>query len=303
MVQQYPRPVPAPPTAASLDAVRERIFAWFVAEQRDLPFRRTRDPWPVLVAEVMLQQTQASRIAVRFDPFLDRYPSPTAMADAPVAQVLADWSGLGYNRRAVLLHRTARSLSVGGWPNTVAGLQALPGIGAYSARAIAAIAFGQPVGAVDTNVRRWFVRRFGVHADDRRGLQLLADRLAGLASADDPLEVATWTHATMEFGARICVARIPRCDLCPVRRGCPSRTDPQRVPVPRQSPTTARTRTARGALLRALANAPGHRLSQANGRGSVATLPSEDYEALTAGLERDGLAHRSGRMLVLGPRP
>jgi A/G-specific adenine glycosylase len=282
--------------------VRGRILAWFVAEQRDLPFRRTRDPWPVLVAEVMLQQTQASRIAERFDPFLDRYPTPSAMATAPVAQVLVDWSGLGYNRRAVQLHRAARSLSADGWPASVDGLEALPGIGAYSARAIAAIAFGQPVGAVDTNVRRWLVRRFAADPGDRRGLQLLADRLAGLASADDPLEPGTWTHATMEFGARICSARVPRCDICPVRRGCPSRADPQRVPVARQSPATASTRAARGALLRALADAPRHRLSQTAARRSMTILPSVEYDALTAGLERDGLAHRSGRMLVLGPR-
>jgi A/G-specific adenine glycosylase len=224
------------------------------------------------------------------------------MASTPVARVLADWSGLGYNRRAVLLHRTATAIADEGWPASVAGLEALPGIGAYSARAIAAIAFGQPIGAVDTNVRRWLVRRFGVDASDRRALQLLADRLAGQASPTDPLEPGTWTHATMEFGARICVARTPRCDICPVSRGCPSRTDPQRVPVPRQSPATASTRAARGALLRALADAPGHRISQATAGRSVANLTSADYEALTAGLERDELVHRSGKVLILGPR-
>ena len=302
MVQQYPRRVSSPPTTASIRAVRNRILAWFMADQRDLPFRRTRDPWPVLVAEVMLQQTQASRIAERFDPFLHRYPSPAVLSATPVARVLADWSGLGYNRRAVLLHRTATAIAADGWPASVAGLEALPGIGAYSARAIAAIAFGQPVGAVDTNVRRWLVRRFEVDASDRRGLQLLADRLAGQASADDPLEPGTWTHATMEFGARICLARTPRCDICPVSRGCPSRTDPQRVPVPRQSPATASTRAARGALLRALADAPGHRISQAAAGRSVANLTPADYEALSAGLERDGLVHRSGKVLILGPR-
>ncbi|MGH2463577.1 MAG: A/G-specific adenine glycosylase, partial [Candidatus Limnocylindria bacterium] len=151
-----------PPRArpATLRAVRRRILDWYLADHRDLTFRRSRDPWPVLVAEVMLQQTQASRISERFNAFMDRYPSPAAMAAATPAQVLADWSGLGYNRRALNLHAAARSIAADGWPGTVEGLEALSGIGAYSARAIASIAFGEPVGAVDTNFRRWLVRRF-----------------------------------------------------------------------------------------------------------------------------------------------
>jgi A/G-specific adenine glycosylase len=257
----------------------------------------------VLVAEVMLQQTQASRINERFDHILDRYPTPAAMAKATPAQVLADWSGLGYNRRAVLLHRAARSLAARGWPDTVEGLERLPGIGPYSARAVASIAFGQQVGAVDTNVRRWIVRRFAADPADRRALQDMADRLADAAASPDPQEAGTWTHATMEFGARICTPRVPRCDICPVSRGCPSRTNPRRVPVPRQSAATAPSRAARGALLRALAAAPAHRLG---GRKASQVVEGEangsDYREITNGLERDGLIHRSGRDLVLGPR-
>lgn len=256
----------------------------------------------MLVAEVMLQQTQASRINERFDAFLDRYPSPASMAAATPAQVLADWSGLGYNRRAVHLHRTARSLAADGWPGTVEGLERLPGIGQYSARAIASIAFGQPVGAVDTNVRRWIVRRFAADAGDPRALQDVADRLAAAAPSTDLLEAGTWTHATMEFGARICTARAPRCDACPVARGCPSRSDPRRVPVPRQSPSTAATRAARGALLRALAAAPAHRLSRRKASEAVRSTVGLDYREVTEALERDGLLHRSGSELILGPR-
>lgn len=256
----------------------------------------------MLVAEVMLQQTQASRISERFDAFIDRYPSPAAMAAATSAQVLADWSGLGYNRRAVHLHRAARSLTNDGWPGTVEGLERLPGIGSYSARAIAAIAFGQPVGAVDTNVRRWIVRRFAADPDARRALQDIADRLATAGVSADPLEAGTWTHATMEFGARICTARAPRCDVCPVARGCPSRSDPRRVPVPRQSASTAATRAARGALLRALAAAPAHRLSQRKASKGLSRTASLDYREVTDALERDGLVHRSGREVILGPR-
>lgn len=257
----------------------------------------------MLVAEVMLQQTQASRISERFDAFLDRYPSPAAMAAATPAQVLTDWSGLGYNRRALNLHAAAVHIARDGWPETVEELERLPGIGPYSARAIASIAFGQPVGAVDTNVRRWIVRRFAADPGDRRALQDLADRLAAAARSRDPEEAGTWTHATMEFGARICTARAPRCDICPVSRGCPSRSDPRRVPVPRQSSSTAATRAARGAVLRALATAPDHRLSWTkasqteNGEANAV-----DYREITEGLERDGLLHRSGTDLILGPR-
>jgi len=257
----------------------------------------------VLVAEVMLQQTQASRISDRFDRFLARYRTPAAMADATPAHVLADWSGLGYNRRALLLHRTARSLAAQGWPHTVEGLERLPGIGPYSARAVASIAFGQPAGAVDTNVRRWIVRRFAADPADRRALQDLADRLAEAAASSDPQEAGAWTHAAMEFGARICTARVPRCDICPVSQGCPSRSDPRRVPVPRQSAAAAPSRAARGALLRALASAPAHRLG---GRKASQVVKGgangANYREITKGLERDGLLHRSGGDLVLGPR-
>jgi A/G-specific adenine glycosylase len=278
-------------------------LAWYLADHRDMPFRRSREPWPVLVAEVMLQQTQASRISERFDAFLDRYPSPAAMAAATPAQVLTDWSGLGYNRRALNLHAAARSITADGWPDTVKELERLPGIGPYSARAIASIAFGQPVGAVDTNVRRWIVRRFAADPADRRALQDLADRLAAAPPSADPLEAGTWTHATMEFGARICTARAPRCDICSVSRGCPSRSNPQRIPVPRQSASTAASRAARGAVLRELATAPDHRLSRRTASQAVSGGGNAiDYREITDGLERDGLLHQSGGNLVLGPR-
>jgi A/G-specific adenine glycosylase len=251
----------------------------------------------------MLQQTQASRISDRFDSFLDRYPSPAAMAAATPAQVLTDWSGLGYNRRALNLHAAAVQIARDGWPATVERFGRLPGIGPYSARAVASIAFGQPVGAVDTNVRRWIVRRFAADPADRRALQDIADRLAEAAASPDPQEAGTWTHATMEFGARICTARTPRCDICPVSRGCPSRSDPRRVPVPRQSASTSATRAARGALLRALVSTPAHRLG---GRKASQVVKGgangANYRDITTGLERDGLLHRSGGDLVLGPR-
>jgi A/G-specific adenine glycosylase len=276
------------------------MVAWFETEQRELPFRQSRDPWPVLVAEVMLQQTQASRIAERFDDFMARYPTPQSMAEVPVARVLADWSGLGYNRRALNLHAAAAEIARHGWPATVAELQRLPGIGPYSARAVAAIAFDQPVGAVDTNVRRWLVRRFAVDVADRRRLQIVADRLAR-ASPGLPGAAGTWTHATMEFGARICTARAPRCADCPIARGCPSRRDPPRVSVPKASAATAATRAARGALLRALAEAPGHRLPERRALRAAQGAMGADPVEVIAKLEQDGLVHRDRRAVALGP--
>jgi A/G-specific adenine glycosylase len=281
----------------SLATVRRRILAWFERERRDLPWRHTRDPWGVLVSEVMLQQTQASRIADRFPAFMARFPSPASLAGASEADVLAAWTGLGYNRRALMLRRSAAEVTRGGWPRTADGLRALPGVGAYTARAVAAIAFGEPVGAVDTNVRRWLIRRFGL-ADDAppAALQQLADDLAAAGAAGPTGEgAAAWMHASMEFGARICAARQPRCGACPVSRGCPSRQANRHVPVPRQAPFGGSLRAAHGAVVRALVAAPDHALPLADMRHAV-----PDADVALAALERDGLARRQGDVVKLG---
>jgi A/G-specific adenine glycosylase len=285
--------------ATSHAAIRRKILAWFSREHRDLPWRHARDPWAVLVSEVMLQQTQAGRIAERFPPFLERFPTPRAMAEASEADVLAAWSGLGYNRRALNLRRAAQAVAASGWPRHVDGLLGLPGVGAYTARAVAALAFGIPVGAVDTNVRRWLVRRFGLaDATSPADLQALADALAAADRARTPAdEAASWMHASMEFGATICAARRPRCEVCPIARGCPSRLAPRRVPVTRQPPFSGSLRAERGAVVRALVAAPGHAMPLA-GLAAVAANPALVLE----GLERDGLAHRSGSLARLGGR-
>src|SRR5439155_24520259 len=137
-------------------------------DHRDFPWRRTTDPYAVLVSEVMLQQTQASRIAERFPIFMRRFPTAADLAAAPEADVLTAWSGLGYNRRALALRRAASGVSLHGWPREVGALERLPGIGPYTARALASLAFATPVGVVDTNVRRWLIRRFGVPANGPR---------------------------------------------------------------------------------------------------------------------------------------
>jgi len=285
-----------------LTGVRRSILAWYAVEQRDFPWRRTRDPYAVLVSEVMLQQTQASRVAERFPRFIARFPSADALACAPQAEVLAEWSGLGYNRRALALQRAATLVAAGGWPPDAEGLELLPGIGPYTARAVASLAFSAPVGVVDTNVRRWLVRRLRV-ADRPADLQAAADLLAGLGDGHGT-EIAAWTHATIEFGARICTSRAPRCGECPVARGCPSRLSPKPVSVARQPAFAGSSRQHRGALLRALAGAPDHHLDERDARDltSRGAVEATTFRRTVDGLERDGLLHRSGGKLHLGGR-
>ena len=292
-----------PPTV-ELQAVRSALLGWYDAGHRAFPWRDTRDPYAILVSEVMLQQTQASRVADRFVRFLGRFPTAATLGAATEAEVLTEWNGLGYNRRALALRRTAIAVTEAGWPTDVRMLEALPGIGPYTARAIASLAFGRAVGVVDTNVRRWLLRRFRP-ADQPRVLQSLADALA-VARSDG--RAAAWTHASMEFGAAVCRARTPRCDACPVAPGCPSRGAAAVIPVARQAPLRASDRAYRGAVVRFLASAGG-------------AMPSEDLRAAIAGdaarvgpelddvawrrvldaLERDGLAHRTAAVIRLGP--
>lgn len=200
-------------------AAREAILAWFDAHGRELAFRGTRDPYGVLVAELMAQQTQISRADEAWQAWMRRFPTIEALATAPTLDVIRQWAGLGYNRRAVNLHRAARHMlerHAGRVPSDLAQLQALPGVGPYTARAVAATAFGKPVGAVDTNVRRVLGRLAaggtGVLAE--RELQALADRVVPRSRP------ALWTHALMDLGATHCRSRAPRCGECPARPWC-----------------------------------------------------------------------------------
>jgi len=277
--------------------IRAALLSWYAAAHRDFPWRHTSEPYAVLVSEVMLQQTQASRVALRFPAFIERFPTARDLGSASEGDVLAAWSGLGYNRRALALRKAAAIAAATGWPSEVRTLQGLPGIGPYTARALASLAFGQPVGVVDTNVRRWLVRRFGLDpATAAKDLQAIADRLAG---AGDQTDAAAWTHATMEFGAAICTTRTPACGRCPIAADCPSRDKAEPVPVARQPRFSGSDRARRGALVRALSRAPGHSLTLAAARRHC---PGGDFQRIVDGLDRDGLAHRSGGRLRLGGR-
>jgi A/G-specific adenine glycosylase len=183
--------------------MERQLLAWFRENRRDLPWRRTHDPYAILVSEVMLQQTQVERVVPRYLEWLERWPTVEALAEASAADVIRTWQGLGYNRRALNLHRAARVVAAHGWP---VRLTDLPGVGPYTAAAIANFAFGCNILPVDTNVRR---------VQERTGAEF-SPRAA---------------QALMDLGATICLARIPRCMECPLARACPSRGrryEPQR---------------------------------------------------------------------------
>lgn len=293
------------PTSASRDPrrIRTALLAWYDRQHRSFPWRGLTDPYAVLVSEVMLQQTQAARIAERFPRFMARFPTAAALAAAPTAALLAEWSGLGYNRRALALQRAAAAVLRDGWPTTVDGLERLPGVGPYTARAVASLAFNAPAGVVDTNVRRWLVRRLAV-TDAVAELQRAAD---GLATATADGRAAEWTHASMEFGAAVCRSRAPRCDACPIAEGCPSRGTAAPVPVARQAPLPGSDRAYRGAVVRQLARGDGDGLADRELRRRVETdagvgpgIDDDRWTRVLGALERDGLVHRAGRVVRLG---
>ncbi len=201
---------------------RRRLLRWFRRHGRDLPWRRTRDPYAVLVSEFMLQQTQVSRVTEYYGRFLAEYPSVHHLAAAEPAAVRASWQGLGYYRRAANLHLLARTVvreHAGMIPATTASLMQLPGIGRYTAGAVASFAFEQAEPAVDTNVARVIRRAFHPRAKGTRGEQRVWATGAMLVPRAGN---AAWTfnQAIMELGALICTARVKRCGACPVRAGC-----------------------------------------------------------------------------------
>ena len=224
---------------AARETQQTALLAWFTENGRDLPWRRTRDPYAILVSEIMLQQTQVARVLERYPAWLGRWPTPAALAAAPAADVLRAWSGLGYNRRALNLQNAARRVvELGEFPREIAELERLPGIGPYTARAIACFAFGVQVTALDTNVRR------------------VLERSLGTTDVPPPRGRAwEWNQALFDLGAQVCLARVPRCDRCPLAASCPARGQTF-APLRRQSRFEGSRRQRRAALVRELAEGP-----------------------------------------------
>jgi A/G-specific adenine glycosylase len=262
------------------------LLRWYAGVRRPLPWRFTRDPWAILVSEVMLQQTQVSRVVPHWQRFLERFPDPAALAAAPAADVLAAWSGLGYNRRALALQDAARAVARDGWPADAAALRALPGIGPYTAAAVASFAWDEPVAAVDTNVRRVLER----HDGRRHTPAGLAGRAQQLLP---PRRAADFNQAMMELGATVCAPRRPSCGGCPVRRTCATAAGappPERAPRPAARVRFEETdRWLRGRIVAALV---------AGDAPPTDIDPGRMERALT-GLERDGLVVRDATGLRL----
>jgi A/G-specific adenine glycosylase len=226
--------------------MRESLLAWYAVHGRDLPWRRTRDPYAILVSEVMLQQTQVERVVPRYRAWLERWPTAGALAAATAAEVIREWQGLGYNRRALNLHRAATLIAANGWPED---LTELPGVGRYTADAVSCFAFGRAVLPVDTNVAR------------------LRERTGESFDAD-------CAQALMDLGATVCLARVPRCGICPLTDACPSQGR-RYAPLRKQSRFEGSFRQRRAATLRLVSAEP-------------RPLAQLDREAVLA-LERDGL--------------
>ena len=233
------------------------LLDWYRRNARDLPWRKTRDPYAILVSEVMAQQTQVDRVVPRWERWLERWPTADALAAASPAEVITEWQGLGYNRRALNLHRAAQHIAARGWPDD---LTELPGVGRYTADAVACLAFGRDVLPEDVNVRR---------VTDRTG------------STFSP----TAAQALMDLGATVCLARIPRCGICPLAAGCPSRGR-RYEPLRKQGPLEGSFRQRRAQALRAV----------------VAGEQPSDEEAITA-LARDGLVHVRDGLVSLPSAP
>jgi A/G-specific adenine glycosylase len=283
--------------------VHERLLTWGAANRRDLPWRRTRDPWAILVSELMLQQTQAPRVVPKYTAFLRAFPTPAACAAAPAGDVIAAWTGLGYNRRAVSLHRCANAIvgrHGGDVPDDLDALVALPGIGPYTARAVLVFAFERDIGLVDTNAGRFLARAAAGRALGRREAQDLADALVPAGQG------WTWGQAVFDLGALVCVKRSPRCGECPIVPACAWAGAGWPAPDPvadsagisrPQAPLAGSDREGRGRLVRALIAGPvaAGELADACGWPDDPERAARVGEALVA----EGLAERMGGLLAL----
>jgi A/G-specific adenine glycosylase len=236
--------------------VEAALLAWYADHARDLPWRRTRDPYAILVSEVMLQQTQVERVVPRYLAWLERWPTVPALAAASPADVIREWQGLGYNRRGLNLLRAARVVAEHGWPDD---LTELPGVGPYTAAALANFAFGRGELPIDTNVRR---------VQERTG-----HRFSARAA-----------QALMDLGATLCLARIPRCNACPLTADCPSRGR-RYEPLRKQSRFEGSFRQRRAETLRLVAA----------GERALGDLDHDAVESLRA----DGLVAVAGGLVSL----
>jgi A/G-specific adenine glycosylase len=223
--------------AEKIARVRGRLLEWYQHNRRDLPWRRTRNPYAIWVSEIMLQQTRVAVVVERYQAFMARFPTLVSLALATEQEVLAVWSGLGYYRRARMLHKAAQLVAdqyQGKLPLKAKELRLLPGIGAYTAAAVASIAHGEPVAVVDGNVERVICRMEGWKADGGAVARSKIERLA--SELVDPERAGDFNQAMMELGAMVCLPRSPLCLTCPVAADCKTQGEHETAPrAPMQS--------------------------------------------------------------------
>jgi A/G-specific adenine glycosylase len=271
--------------------LQRRLLRWYGRHARDLPWRRTRDPYAVLVSEVMLQQTQVSRVLPAYTAFLRRFPTLVALSRAPLGDVLRAWSGLGYNRRARDLHRIAR-LHPHALPRTREALDALPGVGAYTAGAVVCFSHGESVALAETNIRRVLGRALLGRIATEREAVALDEQLVPRTGAD------RWHHALMDLGATVCLSRMPRCGDCPLAAGCRYMHSPQAEPTRRRAAAYATSdRRVRGRIVSQLRDSH-HGATVAHLRSAIG---DERVARLVAVLEQEGILVRRGLRVLLPP--
>ena len=283
------------------------LLSWYDRHRRDLPWRRTSDPYKIWLSEVMLQQTRVETVLPFYSRFLERFPTVGDLARADIDEVLALWSGLGYYRRARQLHAAARKLAeTGEFPNTLEGLLALPGIGAYTAAAVASIAFGVAAPVMDGNVERLLSRYLALNDEPRAG----ASRRLLLATAGDFLDSrrpGDSNQALMELGATLCTPRRPRCLLCPLHEDCRAAGEgnPERYPVPKMKRSAERHRLLVAVVERGekvlLFRRPDDRTLLA-GTWELPWVTLERNGAPEPGPPEEALASRYGGVWTLGPQ-
>jgi len=291
--------------------IRSAVLKWYRSHERELPWRHEHNPYRILISEIMLQQTQVSRVLEQYPRFLKRFPTLGHLARARTSSVIRAWKGMGYNRRALRLQQLAQRVvaeSDGALPRSVDALMLLPGIGRYTAHAVACLAFGCQVPVVDTNISRILRRLFPSKSSPAGGHINLDWALA--AELLPRRTASSWNQALMDLGATVCIASSPRCDQCPLLKLCPSAHSVSRVKKRSAKPEPGRggipNRIYRGRIVEALRTL---RRGQSMTPGALARTAMNDFhrgdqqwfESLLDSLERDGLIRRHSRSQISLP--
>ena len=284
----------------SAPQIRRALFRWYKKHRRDLPWRRTKNPYHILVSEIMLQQTQVDRVIPKYKAFLRSFPTIKKLAEASTADVIRAWKGLGYNRRALFLQKTARAIREhrgGRFPRVYDELIALPGVGDYTARAILSFAYEQPVPMMDTNHRRFYQRvLFGLRT--KKDVELLD-------AAEDVLpkkRAYDWNQSLMDFGSLVCTTRKPACEACPLKTQCAAYPEILTV-VPEEKkrrkviPFKQTDRYLRGQIMDMLREE--HAITRQKVYVAFKSYGRPRLEKVVDGLKRDGLISVKGTRILL----